>query len=219
MEWLKRRDSKVRDGSAISIHGDHNTIVQGGRSVRASSGGSDPGVRWWVLTIVGGATAAVIAGVLLSSRGDDSTSESPSNSAESTADSSTLSSSPLSVGSDEPTCSGQPCERLFVANTIVGGRDEGVYVRSGPTENDVRRTGQFAEAVIYGICVVNEGLDVGGNARWVKAPFVFVDGDLGAGDVFADPKSYSDQDAVEHGWINSTFLEPASKVLQLPVCT
>jgi hypothetical protein len=121
-------------------------------------------------------------------------------------------------------CGSDACVPLRVEGTVVNGVDEGVYVRTGPDVDGSRITGARLNDVIYGICRTESGLEAtdpvrGASSWWVKAPFVFVQGDLGPDDRFSDPKSRSDRSADEYGWVSALYLGPERLVEALPTCS
>lgn len=157
--------------------------------------------RAWRIEIIGGTIAAVLGGVILFAvlRDDGS---SPANTGD---------------ASVAVKCGEERCVRLRVINTVTDGRDEGVFVRTAPLPGGQNRSGARQGSTIYGVCTA-DGEMVEGDAKWIKAPFLFVDGDIGPAGDFANPQSRSVPDGPEFGWISAHFLGPAEAVEGLPAC-
>lgn len=125
-----------------------------------------------------------------------------------------------SAESSAVTCSSIPCIPLTIVDTVQGGRDGGVYVRSSPFEVAERLTGVFQGTLIYGICLLDGGFEaVPGERRWVKTPFDFVPGDVAPDGSFSNPpRSRPSPTGSKYGWITADSVGPDDLLVNLPTC-
>lgn len=118
------------------------------------------------------------------------------------------------------TCGPSPhCLPFTVVDTMEGGVDVGLYVRScyGDEPCEKRALAALGQT-IWGRCRVS-GKEVEGDPTWVQVPWRFVPGSVAPdGKAVADATGASDPASPEFGWSSARYLSPRAGVDDLPAC-
>ncbi len=189
-----------------------------------NAGGHSKLVRRVVEGLAVGVVASLIAAFLYAHWQDDDSdkdTDSAATSSTTATDATTDDNSSAVTSSDSRVACGETtCVALRVVDTEVNGTDIGVYVRDCFDESQCTRKALAAQGqLVYGVCRVEGGMDVDGNTTWVRTPWHFVPGSIGAdGRASASATGRSDPASDEFGYVTARNLAPAALIESLDAC-
>jgi len=121
---------------------------------------------------------------------------------------------------EAPGCAAQGCAVLTVADTVVNGRDDGLYVKACFAEIACDRLALAGVGQrVYAQCRVDDGLAVESDTRWVRVPWAFVPNAVASdGSAVALATGQSDPASDRYGWMAARYLGPDEVIDALPAC-
>lgn len=117
-------------------------------------------------------------------------------------------------------CAERACPVLTVADTVVNGRDDGLYVKACFAEIACDRLALAGVGQgVHAQCRVDDGLEVESDTRWVRVPWAFVpDAVAPDGSAVASATGQSDPASDRYGWMAARYLGPDEVIDALPAC-